>query len=460
MRRVFLSGSLRNLYRMALAALLLTASVAGADDWPQWLGPRRDGVWRETGIIEQIPSNGLKVRWRTPVAQGYAGPAVADGRVYVIDFALPPGVAPEKDGFNPRRKSGKERVLCLDEKTGKVEWTHEYDCTYDIGYPGGPRATPTVSGGKVYTLGAMGDLCCLDARKGTLLWSKNFMKDYGAPKQIWGFAAAPLVDGEKLICLVGGPDSTAVAFHKDTGKEIWRSLKDGEHGYCPPVIIEASGKRQLIIWTPAAVNSLDPESGKVYWSQPFRLKAGLSIPTPRQFGDLLLVSSFYNGSMMLKLDPDKPGAKVLWKSQVASENPDRTDTLNSIIPTPYIKDGYIYGVCSYGELRCLEAETGKRLWMTRQPTTGEALRWGNAFLIPNGDRFFLFNEKGELIIAKLTPKGYEEISRTKVLEPTNAMATPRGRMVVWMHPAFANKCMYARNDKEIVCVSLAAEDYK
>jgi hypothetical protein len=155
---------------------------------------------------------------------------------------------------------------------------------------------------------------------------------------------------------------------------------------------------------------------------------------------------------MLHLDPQHPAATVAWRSKKASERD--TDALHSIIPTPFLEDGYIYGVCSYGQLRCLKADTGERLWETLQATTpdGKEMRWANAFLIKNGGRFFLANEKGDLIIAKLSPKGYEEISRTHLLDPTNH---DPGRDVVWSHPAFANRCVFARNDKEIVCADLA-----
>jgi outer membrane protein assembly factor BamB len=227
------------------------------------------------------------------------------------------------------------------------------------------------------------------------------------------------------------------------------------------MIYEIGGKRQLVVWHPAAVCSLDPETGTVYWSQPWSLPSGLSIPTPRLAGDLLFLTSFYNGPVMLKLDTDKPGASVAWKgkwfdkAQNGAERSGQTDGLHSIMPTPFIKDGIIYGVCSYGQLRALKAETGERLWETFAATGGKEERWGNAFLIPQGDRFFLFNEKGDLIIARLTSKGYEELSRAHILEPTNTMP---GRPVVWSHPAFANKSVYVRNDREIVCVSLAAED--
>jgi outer membrane protein assembly factor BamB len=446
-------GAIFSPFLLSLLAAVPALSQLRADDWPQWLGPRRDGDWRETGILEQFPKDGLKTRWRTPIGGGYAGPAVAGERVYVTDRI---GAKTPDNPWGNDRVGGQERILCLDEKNGKVLWHVEYDCAYRVSYPAGPRCTPVVHEGKLYTLGTMGDLRCLDALTGKPIWSKNFPKDYKAPVPMWGFAAHPLVDGDKLICLVGGFETAVVAFHKDTGKELWHALNTPDIGYCPPMIYEAGGKRQLIIWHPQSIDSLDPETGQVYWSQPFAVKASLTIPTPRQAGDLLFVTSFYNGSMMLKLDADKPGASMVWKGKSNSERPDRTDGLHSIMPTPILKDGYIYGVCSHGELRCLKADTGERVWESLEATgshknPGED-RWKNAFLVPQGDRVFLFNEQGDLIIARLSPKGYEEVSRANILEPTNKHP---GRLVVWSHPAFANKSVYARNDKEIVCVSLA-----
>src|SRR5437870_873655 len=196
---------------LALIAIYLvsTATLAIAGDWPQWLGPNRDGVWRESGILDRFPKDGPKIRWRTPIAGGYASPAIAGGKGYVTDRAIDKGER-HKKGKGPI--VGKERVLCLDEKTGKILWTHEYTCTYRVGYPAGPRTTPVVHEGKVYTLGTMGDLLCLDADKGTLLWQRNFRKEYGAPAQNWGFSAHPLLDGDRLICVVGG-EAIAVASH-------------------------------------------------------------------------------------------------------------------------------------------------------------------------------------------------------------------------------------------------------
>lgn len=200
-----------------------TTVPARADDWPQWLGPKRDGIWRETGIIEKFPAAGLRFRWRTAIGSGYAGPAVAEGRVFVHDRKLAGDTTNPANPFDRGRIPGRERVLCLDEKDGRVLWTYEYDCAYTVSYAAGPRATPVAHQGKVYTLGSEGHLHCLEAATGKVLWVREFTKEYAGQTPIWGFAGHPLVDGKKLICLVGGEGSVVVAFDKDSGKELWRA---------------------------------------------------------------------------------------------------------------------------------------------------------------------------------------------------------------------------------------------
>ncbi|MBU6400425.1 MAG: PQQ-binding-like beta-propeller repeat protein [Verrucomicrobia bacterium] len=437
---------------LGLLLFLTTPSRTRADDWPQWLGPHRDGVWCETGILESFTASGPPVRWRVPIGGGFAGPAVAKGRVFVTDRQLSPGTANPANPFDRGKIPGRERVLCLRERDGKVLWTYAYDCPYDLSYPSGPRTTPVVSHGRVYTLGATGRLLGLDAKTGARLWSRDFKQDFGVETPMWGFAANPLVDGHTLFCLVGGPGSTVVAFDTETGRERWRALTAKEPGYCPPMIYTFAGKRELIIWDPESVNALDPDTGKVYWTYPLTpVRAGMTIPTPRQSGDFLFLTSFYNGSLMLRVDSDQPA--LVWQSKKISEM--NTDGLHSVFSTPAMEDGFLYGTCSYGQLRCLKADTGERLWETMAATThdGKPIRWGNAFIVRNGDRYFLFNEKGDLILARLTPQGYHEISRAHLLDPTNP---DPGRPVVWSHPAFANRCVFARNDREILRASLAA----
>jgi outer membrane protein assembly factor BamB len=437
--------------------LVLVASYAAtsrADDWPQWMGPRRDGVWREAGIVQAIPPQGLPVKWRVPVMGGYSGPAVANGRVYLMDYDRREGEAINDPGTR-NELYGRERVLCLDAATGAVVWKHAYERPYAISYASGPRCTPTVDGGKVYTLGAEGDLLCLDAASGTLLWQKDFVKDYAAPVPIWGFCGHPLVEGDQLICLVGGEGSVVVSFDKQTGRERWRALSASEQGYCPPTIIESGGERQLVIWDADKLNALDPATGRVLWSQPLKPAYGMSIMAPQvadtKLGRVLFASGIGRVGALYRLAADTPGATILWRGQPKTA----VYCANS---TPFIRDERLYGCdCETGFLTAVDLATGARLWETGVPTMGERRgRHGTAFLVrhePSGPGItWLFSETGDLILARLTPEAYEEHGRVHLLDPTNECF---GREVVWSHPAFANRCVYARNDRELVCVSLA-----
>jgi len=429
-----------------VAASVVVGSVA-ADDWPQWMGPNRDDRWNETGILDKFPEGGAKIVWRTPIAGGYSGPAVVGDRVYVTDYVRTAGEA-KNDPVARAEVSGRERVLCLDAASGQPLWKYDYDCPYKIGYAAGPRATPTVSGGKVYTLGAEGNLLCLDAAGGKVVWQKELKKEYQANTPTWGFCGHPLVDGNKLFCLVGGEGSVVVAFDKDTGRELWKALSGPDPGYCPPSIIEAGGARQLLIWTPQSLNSLNPETGEVYWTEPLVPQYGMSISAPQKAGDYLYASGIGSVGVAYKLSKDKPGVEIAWEGKPNT-------AVYCGTSTPLIDGGVIFGNdCQVGNLRGVELATGKRLWETFEPTTGGERResHGTVFLTTNADRYFLFSETGDLIIARLSAKGYEELSRAHILERTHEAF---GRSVVWCHPAYANKCAYVRNDKEIVCVSLA-----
>ena len=439
---------MKHLLTATLIFCTLSLSIH-ADDWPQWLGPNHDSVWPETGIVEQFPADGLKVKWRVPVSLGYSGPAVVGDRVFITDYVRESGDVSNNPGER-RQLTGRERVRCLNALDGKSLWEHSDPVVYKISYPSGPRATPTVSGGKVYTLGAEGRLLCLDTNDGSVIWAKDLKQEYKIDAPQWGFCGAPLVDGQKLICLVGGEGSVAVTFDKDTGKELWKGLSASEPGYCPPSIIESGGQRQLLIWTADSLNSLNPETGRVYWSQPLKPEYGMSIAIPRKHGDLLFASGIGAIGTAFRLKKSEPGAEVVWRGTTKT-------ALYSANTTPIIDDeGILYGAdCMTGQFRAVDLQTGKRLWDTFAPTTNTRRGGhGTTFIVRNQDRYFLFSETGDLILAKLSPRAYTEISRFHVLDPTGECF---GRDVVWSHPAFANKCCYARNDKELVCVSLAAE---
>jgi outer membrane protein assembly factor BamB len=446
MMAIAMNGSGKYLLGLA-ASLAVLAATARGDDWPQWLGPERDGVWRETGVIDKFPAAGPKVRWRVPIGPGYGGPAVAHGRVYVMDRMLAKGASNPKNLMKTGNIPGTERILCLNASDGSIIWKHEYDCPYTISYPTGPRTTPTVQSNRVYTLGAQGNLLCLDADTGKPEWSHDLKKEYGAKPPFWGFSSSLLLDGQRVISMVGGKGHAVVAFDKDSGKQLWQALDSPNAGYCPPMIYEFAGKRQLITWDPIAVSALDPETGHVNWSQPIATYSGMSISTPRKAGDSLFLTGYANIAILLHLQADK--ADVAWKAS-------KKTGLYSVFSTPFVEDGYVYGAHTDGKLACIKLDTGERVWETMAPNNGKKAPSGDPFLIKNGGRFFIANEKGDLIIARLTPKAYEEISRAHVLAPTTFAFGDRD--VVWSHPAFADRCAFMRNDKEIACVSLSTNE--
>lgn len=436
-----------------LAAYLtvgLSAAAARADDWPQWLGPQRDGVWREEGLVQKFPPAGPRVRWRTPLGTGFSGPAVAGERVFVMDR-----VAAEPKTVKPPRL---ERILCLNAADGKILWKHEYECSFKVSYPSGPRTTPLVRDGRVYTLGTMGDLICLDAATGAVRWSKKLDRAYGAKIPVWGWSAHLLLEGDLLYSLVGGAGSAVVAFHKDDGKEAWRALTTKEICYSPPTLCAAGGKRQLIVWLCESVNGLDPISGKVYWTLPYPVSSqgpAANIATARRTADGLFLSSAYEGATAIKLANDKPAATLLW--QATEKQAEKQETLNVLMSTPMVRDSHAYGVSFMGALMCLDVKTGRVVWQTYEATGGRQTDCGTIFLVQKGkgDRCVLYNDQGDLILADLSPQGYQEVSRAHILAPVQ---DARKRHVVWSHPAFAHRCVFARNDKEMVCVSMAEDD--
>jgi outer membrane protein assembly factor BamB len=418
-----------------LAGLLCTSELQ-ADDWPQWRGPNRDGVWRETGILKTIPRNGLKVRWRVRIERGYSGPVVAKGRVFVTDHQ-----------FNPEV----ERVLCFDEVTGKSVWTHSYPVDYkNMEYGNGPRASPTVHDGKVYTLGTQGHLFCLDAVTGNVFWKKDLAKEYNSRVPQYGASVAPLIEKDLLIVCIGGqPDASVIAFDRISGKERWKSLND-RPAYSAPIVISRGGHRQAIVWTADNISSLNPTTGKVYWQVKYKAtwNEAQAVASPVLHKDwLLCVMAWNRGSMMLKLDAEKPAASVLWKTR------SRPTTQFS---TPLMTDDdYFYSIDNAGGLCCLNAKSGDEVWRSTEVTGSGAL--GHAHITPNGNRVFLFNQRGHLISARLTPKGYEEFGRTLLVEPT-AGHRAQGP-VSWAHPAYANKHVIARNDRLLVSASLDSTQY-
>ena len=279
---------------------------------------------------------------------------------------------------------------------------------------------------------------------GEIIWSKDLRQEYNIKESpIWGYAAHPLVVGDSLFCLVGGEGSVAVSFNKNTGDVIWKSLSTKEIGYCPPTMINAGGTDQLLIWHSKAINSLNPITGAVYWSVKIAPAYDMSIVAPIKYGDYLLVTGLQGATTLLKLDQDKPGATEIWRGK--GTQPDHNP--------PLVFKDHIYGVDVKGHLRCIELVSGQRVWedLATAPN-GKPASSTTGFLVRNGEHWYITTEQGELIIAKMSPAGYQELGRANMVEPT---AESGGRKIAWSHPAFAHQCVFARNDKEIVCYSLA-----
>jgi hypothetical protein len=424
---------IRSLLALGMTLLLLPFARAEEDDWTQFRGSHRDAAWAEKGLLETFPPGGLKIRWRVPAEAGFSSPVVSQGRVYLLDAELQ----------NPKAW---ERIRCFDEKTGAVLWTYSYEVHYDESWfrPGmkdGPRATPTVQDGRLYAIGSDTDLVCLEASCGRLIWRKTLHQEYDLADHRC-ITPSPLIEGNLLIQVCGGkPGACVIAFDKNSGKEVWRALED-RWTYSSPIIIEAGGKRQLIVWTAEAVTSLDPSSGNLYWRDEQDLSGGQSIvATPVRSGDMLLVSG-----MMFRLDQKKPAASLVWPDPQATAR-----KVLSVTSMPLIQGDYVYSEKTNGILVCLEARTGKQVWRSAELTAAKG--GASIHLFPNADSVWIFTDQGNLIRARLAPEGYRELGRTHLLDPTFSFG---GRNLVWTPPAFANRHIFARSEQEMICVSLAA----
>jgi outer membrane protein assembly factor BamB len=428
--------------RTALALVILSAAPVIAEDWPRWRGPRGDGTWDAPKLPEVWPSSGLKTVWRHPVGGGYAGITVADGKVYTLDLEKPVA-RPQGDG-----PDGTERVLCFNAATGELLWSHRYPVRYgDLdGYSNGPRSAPTYHDGKLYTLGAVGHLYCFDAASGKILWQRDTVAESGARVPRWGFAASPVIDGGRVIAHVGAkPNGCLIAFVRNTGEEVWRSLPD-EAGYSTPILIEAKSGRQLVAWTPENVHGLDPDSGERLWSVPHKETYGVSIATPIFREGIVFITGYWEGSKAIRLGEKPTDAELVWQDR---------RTLRGLMAQPLYRDGHVYTIDKDHGLSCVELKSGKKLWDDENQLTPRG-RNPHASIVWLGDtdRVLALNSVGELVLARLTPEGYDEQSRVQVLG---------GR--VWGHPGFSGRFLFAKTDgaqawqqagpHELVCVELA-----
>ena len=443
----------------SMVVLGLSAPRLEAEDWPQWRGVGRDAVWRDAGLVERFADGGLIEKWRAPVGGGFAGPAVAGGRVFVLDYEETPG---------SRTMDGHERLAAFDEETGERLWAQTWPATYrniHFKFATGPRATPTVDGDRVYVLGAAGMLSCFDTATGDLVWRIDAPAEYGVTVPVYGVSQSPLVEGDLLIVVLGGePDAKIAAFDKATGHEVWRALENtSETGYSSPIVIDAGGARQLVVVARGRDHVARSDDRRRLLGAAFRHRrravdhdAGAQRALPR--GQPVLQRRDDAGS-----EPGPPGraGAVAGAQPRRAAGSDRHPARDHLDPDSRRRHPL--------RRRELRRAAGHR---RRQRQTALAERpherpgpWATAYFVRNRDRWFVTNDSGDLIIARFSPEGYEEIDRTQLLAPTTRTrggATGRwgDRAVLWAHPAFANRHVVARNDAEVVRLSLAAADYE
>lgn len=399
------------------------AQSAGAEDWPQWRGPRADGSWQAPKVPERWPEGGPRVVWRRPIGAGYSGVAVVGQSVFTQD--------------RPKEPADRERVWCGDLRTGETRWTYEYEAVYGkLDYGKGPRGTPTIHDGRVYVIGAVGHLHCLDAATGKPFWSHDLVGKHQARLSTWGFAGSPLVQGDRVIVHAGMPGGCYAAYDRRTGEERWRT-GDDPLGYGTPILTEHAGRKLLIGWTPEHVVGIEPERGEIQWKTPYKVTYGVSIATPIVRDGIVVVCGYWEGSKAIKLGAGPNDAEILWE-----EN----RYLRGLMSQPLYRAGHVYLLDKQHGLVCFELATGKMIWTDKnQLTPRDRNPQANLVWLGDSDRVVALNAAGELILAKLSPAGYEEQSRAKLVGET------------WAHPAFADRFVIARDDQEIVCAELATE---
>jgi outer membrane protein assembly factor BamB len=409
---------------LACLTLMTFAAAAPAGDWPQWLGPNRDGSSPEIVRPWTAPP---KVAWRATVGEGHSSPVVAAGRLY-LHFKTP-----SKDD---------EQITSYDAVTGTPGATFAYSrSSFGSPFGAGPRATPAVAGdGQVISFGVTGLLTAHRFAPGDQLdWTQRTLKEFHAPLLKFGVSASPIIDGDNAVVLVGGTGAGLVAYGRKSGQVAWKTLDDAA-SYAAPIITEHGGRRQLVALTGDAVVSLDPATGELFWRHPFHDAINESSTTPLRTGDLIVASSVTLGSVALKLGTKdgKPTVTEAWK------NP----ALCCYFSTPIaVGDKYLYMVTGSlvaamrnkpeSTLNCVEAATGKVLWT--KPNVGKY----HAALIRTGDnKLIMHSDTGDLTMIDPDPKEYRELARAKVCGQT------------WAHPALANGRLYLRDDKELICLQL------
>jgi outer membrane protein assembly factor BamB len=402
---------------LCLLFAITAVPLCAAADWPQFLGPTRDGISTETGLTAALPKKGPPVVWEKEVGEGYSGPVVASERVILF-----------------HRVGDEEVVECVGAPDGATKWKKGYPTHYQdaLGKGDGPRSTPLIADGRVYTLGADGVLQCLKLDDGDKVWRRALHEDYEVAKSYFGVGTSPMMAGDRLLVNVGGKSGAGiVAFNKDDGKEVWKA-DDHDASYSSPVIADLGGRQEAVFLTREGLIALNPANGAVQYSKHWRsrMDASVNAATPLVVdGQIFLTACYGTGAVLLQ--PKKDGLEEVWKSN---------EVLSCHYGTPVYRDGYLYGLDGRQEetarLRCVELKSGKVQW------TAEGFGCGSMILADG--KLIILTEDGDLVLAKASPDKYQELARAAVLTNRPCRAPI----------AFADGKLYGRDGRKLVCWDL------
>ncbi|WP_425615365.1 PQQ-binding-like beta-propeller repeat protein [Anatilimnocola sp. NA78] len=405
-----------------LIGTVLPAVSQGADpaaEWPQFLGPQRNGISQETGLLEKWPSGAPKVVWRQAGGVGMSGLAISRGRVLTII-----------------ERAGKQQLIALSADKGTELWAAELAPAFRNAMGNGTRATPTIDGDLVFAFTGEGLLVAVDFASGKPVWTKNTLSLLKSEQAEYGMACSPLIVGDNVVVTAGSANQTVAAFNKKTGELAWSAGKD-PIGYSSPALLDVAGKNQLVVFTGASVLGLNPATGKEAWRYPYETEYACNIATPVSYKGQVFVSAGENhGSVLLSLKPTTAGFEPseVWSS-LGPKSVLRTEWQTAIL-----LGDYLYGFDNVGgagpisHLTCVHAATGEVAW--QKP------RFGKGNMIAADGKLFISTMLGELVVARASPKAYEEIGRMEVLGSTRQA------------PSLAGGLLYLRDDKEIVCLDV------
>ncbi|QDV75017.1 PQQ-binding-like beta-propeller repeat protein [Botrimarina mediterranea] len=408
--------------RRLLALALVTATASAmASDWPQWLGPDRDGLTKETGILQEWPEGGPKQVWLSREAGlGYSGPAIVDGKLFILGS-----------------RDGTEQLIAFDAMTGDELWATDIGDEYENDWGNGPRNTPTVDGDRIYALGARGNLICVEIASGKEVW-RVAMQDFGGSIPQWGYAESPLVDEDRVVVTPGGDQGAIVALDKATGELLWQAaeLKPTAH-YSSIVVGEPHGEKQYIQLLQDQLVGVDPANGKLLWTVGWPGRVAV-IPTPIVDGDRVYATMGYGvGCMLVEISEDNTATKVY-------ENKVMKNKHGGVV----LLDGKLYGHSDGVGWVCQDFETGETVWRERSALEMGAIGYADGRFVCLGE------DSGEVVLIEASPEGWKEHGRFK-LDPQTEQRKPQGK--IWVHPVIAGGKLYLRDQELLFCFDVSAD---